>query len=110
MQDISEWEWFGRAGHFICADRCQFHMHTHVNGYCISTIGEMYSGYIPTGEPEPVGYKRLYETMVFRLNKRGDDLASGSEIDMKAYNEEAAAAAGHMAMCKKYTAMEAGNQ
>jgi hypothetical protein len=98
------WRWFGRAGHFICSPDCLFHMHTHVGGYCISTVGEMrrYNG--QTGERDPmkeVGLDRFYETMVFRLGS--DDAPSDwGEIDSDAYNEHDDALAGHMAMCRKY--------
>lgn len=39
----SEWKWYGLAAHFICGDRCQFHLATTIGGYLVSTIGAMLS-------------------------------------------------------------------
>lgn len=99
-------EWFGQAGHFVSAKDCQFHLHTHVGGYCISTVGE----YIPRGErhPEPIGGSakvdrgRLYETMVFKLTEDGSDILGESPLEMIPYWERNAANAGHMAAVKKW--------
>ena len=70
---MKDWEWFGEAGHACCAHDCLFHMHTHVNGYCVSTVGD-YRVRVknrPAEEPEDVGFNRLYETMVFQIEKDG---------------------------------------
>lgn len=92
------WEWFGTAGHFICASHCRFHLCTLVGDYLVSTVGQ----YVPPetvreilatsrGMPlegrgdareydwmtkfgyEDIGYNRKYETMVFKAGKRCDD-------------------------------------
>lgn len=36
-------KYFGHGGHFVGASDCRFHIHTHVGGFCVSTIGD-YSG------------------------------------------------------------------
>jgi hypothetical protein len=87
-----QWEWFGNAGHFICARNCQFHLTTKVGRFLVSTVGE----YMPEesvreilarsrgitlvgrGDErlasyqsqlgfEEIGYGRTYETMVFAI-------------------------------------------
>lgn len=86
-----EWEWFGKAAHFICGEDCRFHLATKVGRVLVSTVGE----YLPDvgvrevlaesrgvvlegmGDArradfmrklgyEPIGFQRKYETMVFR--------------------------------------------
>lgn len=91
-----QWQWFGQAAHFICGDKCRFHMATKVGRYLVSTVGEywperssreIHAGvYDPTwlaanrhllGDTfdaayfkrfgyETIGCDRKYETMVFR--------------------------------------------
>lgn len=69
-------EWFGQAGHFVDAKACRFHLHTHVNGVCVSTVGEYY----PTGStkrggkpwPLTTNPDALYETMAFKILEDGD--------------------------------------
>jgi hypothetical protein len=119
----AEWVWMGHSGHFILGHECQFHLATYLgNGYLVSTVGE----YRPDSkirevlarareskEPEPefeeVGYKRLYETMVFRATPSKDPsvccpwrMAYGDELDMNGYNKPVEAEAGHYAMCRKW--------
>lgn len=94
-------EWFGQAGHFVGGDRCRFHLHTHINGYCVSTVGE----YFPKSSPdvmEPVGDGRMYETMVFRLDKRGE-IANHNELDLAPYNDRDAANEGHLKMVNRWS-------
>lgn len=94
-------EWFGDPGHFIGARDCRYHLHTHVNGYCISTVGE----YRPSGGlMEQVGHERLYETMVFPADKYRDD--AWDELWMEPYNTADEANAGHAMLVAKYAAME----
>lgn len=94
-------EWFGQAGHFICANRCRFHLHTHVEGgFCVSTVGEFYER--PEDlDPTTVGVGRLYETMVFRIENDGD--TSGEALDTEGYNDQDAANIGHMKMIRKWS-------
>ena len=93
-------EWFGQAGHLCVADSCRFHLHTHVNGFCVSTVDEYY----PPGatKPETVGCDRLYETMVFKLNAAGDDVESWAELTCVGYNDRDAANTGHMEQVRKW--------
>ncbi len=94
----AEWQWFGRAGHLIVADSCRFHLHTHVGQWCVSTVGEWYMRPIDD-EPHEIGFRRLYETMVFEVDADGE-VRNRSEIAMRGYNERAAADAGHIEMCQ----------
>lgn len=36
-----KWIWMPHAGHFICAKWCRFVLNTYVNGYIVSTVGEL---------------------------------------------------------------------
>lgn len=36
------WVWMPHAGHFICGNKCQFHLSTYVGKYIVSTIGELW--------------------------------------------------------------------
>ena len=38
----SNWKWFGLPGHFICGDKCRFHLCTQVGNYLVSTIGQLW--------------------------------------------------------------------
>lgn len=94
-------EWFGQPGHFIGARNCHFHLHTHVNGYCVSTVGEWRpSG--PDAPTEEIGHQRLYETMVFKLNAAGTDIEDHTELWLEPYNDRDTANAGHMTVVKKW--------
>ncbi len=87
-----DWKWYGRAGHFICANKCQFHMCTAIGDVLVSTVGEHFpadgvreiyaqkrgvklegrgdareADYMNKVGYEQIGYGRKYETMVFRL-------------------------------------------
>jgi hypothetical protein len=43
MTEMSKhkWIWMPHAGHFCASHRCRFHLNTYVNGYIISTVGEL---------------------------------------------------------------------
>jgi hypothetical protein len=95
-------EWLGYPGHFIGADSCRFHLHTHITlpsgaEFCVSTVGD----YRPRGsdKPQEIGARRLYETMVFRILDNGDPDYS-EEHDMRGYNDRDAANAGHVEVCR----------
>jgi hypothetical protein len=94
-----KWIWMPHAGHFICGDRCQFHLNTYVGKYIVSTVGEMWSdsisrrihaevfdkewyskyssllgdefdrAYMKKFGFEDIGCDRKYETMVFKSKK-----------------------------------------
>ena len=61
----------GWPGHFICSDRCKFRLNTLLEygdtKIVVSTVGNMYID----GKPEPIGYERWYETMVFYAKQDG---------------------------------------
>jgi hypothetical protein len=92
--------YLGRAGHVIVSRDCQFHIHTHIGKWCISTVGEYYPRSIPSdGPPEPIGSGRVYETMVFNLRSRENRWAN---VDFAGYNDMRKAEEGHEEMCRKY--------
>lgn len=92
----ARWKWFGKPGHFICADKCRFHLATKVGKYLVSTVGEYWpergsreihakvhapdwlaanrhllgdtfdTAYFKQFGFETIGCGRTYETMVFR--------------------------------------------
>lgn len=100
----NKWQWFGRAGHFIAADRCFFHLHTHVAGgkYCVSTVGEYFPKGFAQTEPEQIGLDRLFETMVFKVDKKGQ--TNGNNLDFQGYNTLESAQEGHVRFCEKWDA------
>lgn len=97
-----QWEWFGSPGHFICADKCRFHLTTKVGKYLVSTVGELWperglreihakiydpqwfkanvslkcdyfdAAYMERFGFEDIGCDRKYETMVFEAGERCD--------------------------------------
>lgn len=127
-----DWLWMPHAGHLIVGNDCRFHLNTYVNGYIVSTVGEYLPseggreihakvrgiklegigdarerdflkkfGYVE------IGAGRKYETMVFKAQKSKAlccvwEQESGSELDFEGYNDAGMAAAGHLAMCKKW--------
>lgn len=94
--EASEWQWFGHAAHFICSDKCRFHLATQVGKYLVSTVGELWperavreiharsydpkwfkenhalkgdyfdAAYMKRFGYDEIGYQRKYETMVFK--------------------------------------------
>jgi hypothetical protein len=38
----SDWIWMPHVGHFILGHQCRFHLNTYVNGYIVSTVGELW--------------------------------------------------------------------
>lgn len=87
----------GRAGHFIGAKDCRFHMHHGAGRYCVSTVGD----YHPSGqiEAEEIGLDRKYETMVF--DKRAKS-SRWEGVGFGAYNTPMEATLGHVRMLDKY--------
>jgi len=99
----NKWVWMPHAGHFICGDKCQFHLNTYVGGYIVSTVGELWfdrgsreihaevydptwlaenkyrkgddfdSAYMKKFGFEEIGCDRKYETMVFKAKKAKDE-------------------------------------
>lgn len=87
---------FGQAGHLCVGDRCRFHLHTHINGVCVSTVGDYYPRY-DDERPTKINSTSLYETMVFRLDENGET-ADWTEIDADRYDTRDEANAGHALM------------
>lgn len=104
-------------GHLIVADSCQWFRTTDVGGkWRVSSIGEYVA---PCRLPDThangfteIGWRRLYETMVFPLGADvcpcgcGAPLVSEwTEIETDGYMTRDEAAAGHEAMVAKYLEM-----
>jgi hypothetical protein len=101
-----KWVWMPHAGHFICGDRCRFHLSTYVGKYIVSTLGEMKSLWNDE-EFEDIGCDRKYETMVFKARKSKNKCCpwvqkSGEDVDFDGYNDAGEAYKGHLKMCKKW--------
>jgi hypothetical protein len=120
--------WMPHAGHLIVGRMCRFHLATYVNGHIISTVGE----YLPDSTDreifaqsrgadyldklgfEDVGYKRKYETRVFRAKRCGDPagdccpwrMANGTKLDLEGYNDPVEAYAGHLRMVIKWASAD----
>lgn len=119
MIPASEWRWFGNAGHFICGQDCRFHLTTLVGPWLVSTVGQLlFDSNVKIGY-EPVGFDRLFETMVFRAGEPCKaegcgcglpSLSSANELDFSGYNDAAAATAGHYALCEKWASITIEDQ
>ena len=110
-----DWVWMPHAGHFICGQRCQFHLTTYVGGYVVSTLGELPAmrvderGRMVTDQ----GWEHInggcdYETMVFRAEPSGFEccpwvMSSPCEVDAACYAHAGEATRGHMEMCEKWS-------
>ncbi len=96
-----EWIWKGLPGHFICANKCIFRLHTVIGKYRISTVGAMYEG----NKMEEIGLNRHYETFVFigdgckEIDSEGVDLKDFKDP----YLADEQASKNHMRMCEKYS-------
>lgn len=66
-----DWIWHGHAGHYICSDRCLYHLTTEIGNYMVSTVGDFYLELDGTRKQQNVGNDR-YETMVFTISGRCD--------------------------------------
>lgn len=126
------WVWMPHPAHFICSKHCQFILSTYVNGYIISTVGEMIfpsdvnrilkrddheilklqgdnfdREYFKKYGYKEIGYGRLYETMVFVAKESCKGCCpyvakNWSEINFEGYEDSDSAMKGHYAMCEKY--------
>ena len=90
----------GEPGHFIAVRRCCFHLTTRIGDILVSTVGCYHPRGAGDGEPEPIGHRRLYETMVFRIGEDGEP--DWSNIDFTGYMTAGEADAGHEAMLRKW--------
>lgn len=94
-----QWTWHGRAGHFVAANKCRFHLHTHVSKYCISTVGE-YFPYGWDGEMETMNAYNYYETYLNDYNPKKEIIEKhGIKITYTDTLEQAEKA--HIDMCHK---------
>ena len=104
--------WWGYPGHFICAARCQFRLHTTVDGYIISTVGDMR----PRNDEEKMETigcdDQYFETYVFEWDDKIKECGccpspkEYCEIDGERYKTAVQATEGHMRYVEKYQAME----
>ena len=131
------WEWFGNPGHLIISHNCRYHLHTLVGKHIVSTVGE----YVPDSQVqeilaksrglkleglgderqrswlvrngyEEVGFRRTYETMVFRASGQrctekgcacgAPEPYSWNDLECTGYNSRGEAHAGHLAACRKW--------
>lgn len=110
---IEEWEWFGRPAHFIGVRYCQFRMATRVGIVMVSTVGD-YRVPIMNETATELGYKRLFETMVFPLEepvKLCEERDCGcrrpklnfSELEMLPANTAGEAQANHLKACRDWS-------
>ena len=108
------WVWHGYACHFICADRCAFHLGTSIDGkILVSTVGHFCED--PKRFPSlvsPIGASadQNFETLVFEIDgynsHRNPVILSYTEIAGTRYKDSEEAEAGHYAMCLKYSNQE----
>lgn len=98
-------EWFGQAGHFVDAKACRFHLHTHVAGVCVSTVGEYGPSDWPKNlkmtAPLTTNPDALYETAVFKIREDGE--TEGEPINMKHWKTRDVANAMHAQTVNDYT-------
>lgn len=106
-------------GHFICASDCMFRRNTYVNGFIVSTVGELkgsdYEKLAGRKATHAELYRTLgiepdsfYETMVFKATKSKHkccpyvaDVSAGEQECVR-YADEGAAVEGHAKLVKKY--------
>ena len=98
----------GRAGHFIGAADCSFHLHHRVGNFRVSTVGE-YHPFTFRHEAVTLGYQpdSFYETMVFPVTDCDDHMGDAdfsAELACERYATAEAAEAGHYLYCEKYAA------
>ena len=106
-----KWKWFGKAGHFCMSDRCLFHLCTDVGDYLVSSVGDMHPDMSGNGlgEQKPIGWKHLYETMVFKKKKGFCKCGCGipnkdlGEVEYLNANSETKCESNHMKLCLKYS-------
>lgn len=109
--------WMPHAGHFICGRDCGFRLNTYVNGYIVSTVGELKFRYDRDDAPfRALGASpdSLYETMVFRAMTSDSKCcpyvqASGDNLDGARYADADAATEGHMRMIAKWSEAARGD-
>lgn len=104
----------GHAGHFICGNRCQFRRNTYVNGYIVSTVGELVFEAGDRAPTVPLGAgPHKYETMVFHARKTAEKCCpyiqhSGADIDGRRWSTAHEAQIEHEKYVKKYAKKKNG--
>lgn len=104
---VSEWQWFGNAGHFICGNDCRFHMATQIGDVLVSSVGQMHTSRTADWLGEDIGSGRKFETMAFKVSGEKCECGCGmpriipSEIEFDGYNDHLKAREGHMRICYK---------
>ena len=119
---VSDWEWFGSPGHFICGRWCRFHLCTLVGEFLVSTVGAYVHPRHGQGSElkeqewlkenwpgEDIGSDRKYETMVFKAGSRcvvedcmcGVPGIDGTMILSKGCNTAGEATENHYYLCKE---------
>jgi hypothetical protein len=96
----------GHPGHFVCADRCLWHLHTEVQGFKVSSVGDFrpqlgkQADFV--GKLEQLGAGYFYESHVYALDAVGRELTPGVPIETRAYQTASEAEAGHAELVDKY--------
>ena len=112
---MSDWQWFGNAGHFVGSSKCRFHLCTRVGDVLVSTVGQ-YLVHEGDRHFTEIGVHRKYETMVFRVDgppcsEAGCDcgmprLRAYKVLESAGYNGAGAATEGHLELCRKWDKKE----
>jgi hypothetical protein len=97
-------------GHFIMGYACGFRLNTYVNGYIVSTVGELkYPMDKDADKWRPLGADKdsLYESMVFHAVKDQSKCCpyrqeSGEDLEMRRYAKADDAYEGHMKLIEEY--------
>jgi len=109
--------WMPHAGHFILGRNCGFRLNTYVNGFIVSTVGELrHSGDREDDPDRPLGAGKdsLYETMVFKAKKSRQKCCpyqqvDGTALDSTRYKTAEAATVGHHKLLAKWGRMKAAS-
>lgn len=112
---MSQWVWYGHAGHLCVANSCRFHLCTKVGRYLVSTVGD----YFMDNKRETLGAEAdsFFETYVFNAYPGTQCLDTNClcgmpKVDFNQIEGVRCATAGdaartHMKMCKKYAGKKA---
>ena len=107
MIQQEKWKWFGHAGHFICASRCRFNLHTKIGKFIVSTIGDYHPDKDGPMDTIGAGKDAFFETFIFLAAKTNQECGcpqpeTWEEIDSERYATHEAANKGHIKYCRKY--------
>ena len=98
----------GHAAHFICGNRCRFHLATYVGKFIVSTVGELPELGKDNNNFQEIGFGRLYETYVFKAIKSKNkccpyEIIVSEEIDAIGANTADKATKNHFKLCNKWS-------